>query len=1490
MVNFTTLQYNRSLLIILTAAFSISAFSQVDHVVISQASAGGGNAGAAFTHDYVELFNPTGATVTLSGKSIQYAGPLGTTWSVHALAGSIGPGEFYLVRMGGGTQGAGAPLDPDEVGSLNMGTVGGKVALVNGTAPLTGSGCPSAANVIDFLGWGTANCAEVTTAPAHANATSTRRTNPCVDTNNNQADFSTANPPTPRNSSTAPIYCYPVQLVITSISPASPLANGEFSVTVEAQNASGAPQGVLQATTIQLGTNGNAGPLGGITTGIIPQGGTSVTINNVSFASTGNNVTVTATATSGQALLQPGTSAPFTVVGSPTTRVQFSIASQTVDEDAGTVTLTVSITDPSATEATSVLVALASGNGALVGGFSSQTLVFPAGSSEPQTITLDLIDDIECSGSEVLSFGLENVTGGQGPAQVGIPSTHTLTITEDDQRTSVQLARQFFDGSGSDDWQILSGGAFISNDPGAGSTPPNQAIISAPGSWQVSNDLATLELGTVFIDNWTDLTLRMRVASLSENPNNGADQTDELRVFVDLDGNGFPASPDVTITGNVNSRWGFNATGTVSTTTGSPVVVVAPSGTTAAGYSTIEIDIPDGTQSIGLKIIANNNTNQEVWVVENIELIGNACPRTYWSAASGDVDDPIWSPFPGGPAGAAIINEVANIVIADGTTVTSIDSVAVNELTIETGAALVFPDSAVMVVHGSSIENNGEMSILSGRLKLVGETPISLTTSSPLDIFDLTFETPAGADFNGVVNIHGSLRIHMGVLDASNATVTLVSDETNTGRIGAMPPATDYIGEITMQRYIPGGATNWRLLGSPVEGATIAQWKDNFLTAGFPGSHFPNFDDPVGSGILWPSIRWYDETYTSPEVNVGMVGVESDQTVLEIGRGYSAWSGDALGGTSPFTIEVIGPPNIGHDPIELPMTWTDSGNPSVDGFNLVSNPLPSPIEFSEIVRGADVADIYYIYDPSTGNNIAWSNGIGQGSADGIIRSSQGFWLKANGPDVTTTVDESAKILMLQGGTFGGDMEVTVPLLSLEITSGLNGFSDQSWIVFENGSAAYDPIDALKLVYAHPEAPQIAVRSSDDREMQIDFRGSYDQTLSIPVTVNVAVSGTYTITAEMINITGLGCLALEDLVTGTLTPLSNGAMYSFEIDAADGSDEPRFIIHGAQPLPFTYQNITCAGDNDGSATVDVGEGSVDVIWMDIFSTPIDEEISVNGEVSISGLEPGNYLVKVIGQEGVCGDRIHEFTISSPLPLEGSATLANEASCQDAEDGQIDLVVMGGTAPYTFEWSNGAETEDLVAIPGEYTVMITDAHGCTWESMPVAIDAGGDAPLASFETGSILVNEPAFFNNTSINGNSYLWDLGDGTISTEVSPTHIYTSPGSYQVTLSVDGASCTATVTSQVVVEVGSSIGNEVEAEQVNAWAGDNSIIIEHPYSGPHQLHVQILDATGKIYTERRQAAVPGRITVPTVEMTSGVWFVRVSHGESENTFRIPLIR
>jgi predicted extracellular nuclease len=164
-------------------------------IKISQIYGGGGNAGATLKNDFIELFNPTGAEVSLAGWSVQYAAAAGTTWQSTALTGTIEAGGYYLIQEAAGAGGTLPLPDPDATGAILMGATAGKVALLNTTALLSGS-CPASPAIVDLVGYGpTATCSEQTPTSALSNTTAALRNGGgATDTNNNLLDFTIGDP------------------------------------------------------------------------------------------------------------------------------------------------------------------------------------------------------------------------------------------------------------------------------------------------------------------------------------------------------------------------------------------------------------------------------------------------------------------------------------------------------------------------------------------------------------------------------------------------------------------------------------------------------------------------------------------------------------------------------------------------------------------------------------------------------------------------------------------------------------------------------------------------------------------------------------------------------------------------------------------------------------------------------------------------------------------------------------------------------------------------------------------------------------------------------------------------------------------------------------------------------------------------------------------------------------------------------------------------
>ena len=174
-------------------------------LVISQIYGGGGNSGATYTHDFIEIFNDSATAFDLSAVSVQYSSAsLGSSWHVTDLSGLpdpfLDPYHYFLVQEAAGGGGSTPLPTADAVGSLALSASSGKVALAYGSGAIA-PGCGDAL-IIDVVGYGGAECFEgsaAATSPSNTLA-ALRLLDGLMDSGENSTDF-TIGPPNPRNSS-----------------------------------------------------------------------------------------------------------------------------------------------------------------------------------------------------------------------------------------------------------------------------------------------------------------------------------------------------------------------------------------------------------------------------------------------------------------------------------------------------------------------------------------------------------------------------------------------------------------------------------------------------------------------------------------------------------------------------------------------------------------------------------------------------------------------------------------------------------------------------------------------------------------------------------------------------------------------------------------------------------------------------------------------------------------------------------------------------------------------------------------------------------------------------------------------------------------------------------------------------------------------------------------------------------------------------------------
>ena len=132
------------------------------------------------------------------------------------------------------------------------------------------------------------------------------------------------------------------------------------------------------------------------------------------------------------------------------------------------------------------------------------------------------------------------------------------------------------------------------------------------------------------------------------------------------------------------------------------------------------------------------------------------------------------------------------------------------------------------------------------------------------------------------------------------------------------------------------------------------------------------------------------------------------------------------------------------------------------------------------------------------------------------------------------------------------------------------------------------------------------------------------------------------------------------------------------------------------------NISCFGAHNGSIVLNFvgGIAPVTLVWSD----------GSTAGTTRNNLAAGTYSVVITDSKPCTISRT--FTIIEPQPLVLSANLSNALNCNNANSGAINLLVSGGTPPFTYLWNNGTVTEDLSNVSaGNYSVTVTDSRGCT-----------------------------------------------------------------------------------------------------------------------------------------------------------------------------------
>lgn len=244
-----------------------------------------------------------------------------------------------------------------------------------------------------------------------------------------------------------------------------------------------------------------------------------------------------------------------------------------------------------------------------------------------------------------------------------------------------------------------------------------------------------------------------------------------------------------------------------------------------------------------------------------------------------------------------------------------------------------------------------------------------------------------------------------------------------------------------------------------------------------------------------------------------------------------------------------------------------------------------------------------------------------------------------------------------------------------------------------------------------------------------------------------------------------------------------------------------------------QVITSAGPNDticlGSsgtltASASGGAGSYYFAWQPPF-------VINSGTLVVSPTTNTNYVVIAYDLLGCAGTPDTISTVVYNLTAANLDAVTLVSPICPGQSTTVSAIVTGITGPITYLWNNGLGTSPgpitvSPTVSTTYIVSVTNSCGTTvMDSVQVIISPPPTVIISSDSTVVCVPSVVQFYDN-SVSGNpadpihNWFWTFGDGSTSTLINPTHVYTTPGSYMVTLTVTtGNGCTNSTTAPLII-------------------------------------------------------------------------------------------
>ncbi|MBP7496069.1 MAG: T9SS type A sorting domain-containing protein [Bacteroidales bacterium] len=511
------------------------------------------------------------------------------------------------------------------------------------------------------------------------------------------------------------------------------------------------------------------------------------------------------------------------------------------------------------------------------------------------------------------------------------------------------------------------------------------------------------------------------------------------------------------------------------------------------------------------------------------------------------------------------------------------------------------------------------------------------------DLNNLTVNlTSADAVVYNLSNLHlkGILTLSSGTLNTNN-NLTLLSTAAQTALISGSGTG-NIIGNISVQRYIPGNS-GYHYLSTPVTNATAGSLAAYGYGSPIWGQDYSTYTyGPVSN--IWR----YDETNISEKIHStgtimnGWVSPAGANDFLNLLVGYT------LNINSGITAQLIGTAASGLYSINV--TKTTSVNPDDDGWNLVGNPYPSPIDW-DALNGwtkTNVNNAIYMFKTSdryTGNYCSYINGVScDGIISNIIPSMQAFWIKASA-DGILALDNRVRTEHLNT-PFYKKQDIQKPLLRLSVKGVDNELISDNTVVYFDKQASdnFDSnFDAVKLFNSNLTACNLFTLSGDNQKLSINSLNEINYNPIVQLNFTTDIYGYYILKVkDFLNFDFFNSIYLEDLSAHKFIKLNSQTEYKFLYNI----NEPKqFVLHFNKDFnnieSKIKDNIKIYSSENRINIINLNNDKYELFIYNIIGQEVESQKINNTDYISKVLEKGNYVVKIVSGNNIIVNKITVF---------------------------------------------------------------------------------------------------------------------------------------------------------------------------------------------------------------------------------------------------------